>query len=130
MHWFHSRGFSWFHPDDDGAATVTSSGKGERTVLLTGNTEGEGMLNGLDTLLTFKAKQRTGDYHKNMDNDRFCKWLEDQLFPTLDDHAFEAILVMDNASYHSNPALGSVVPSAWANKEEASVFLREHGFPF
>lgn len=126
VHRFHSRGFSWFHPDDDECATVTTSGKGERMVLLTGITEEEGMLNGLQTLLTFKAKQRTGDYHKNMDNDRFCEWLEDQLFPALRELGFEAIIVMDNASYHLNPAPGSIVPSSWTNKAAAYSFLDAH----
>jgi len=121
VHRFHTRNFSWFHELDDEVATTTSSGKGERMVMLTGITEEFGMLGGNDTLLHFKAKQRTGDYHKNMDNDRFVEWLEDQLFPALsadsstgcNAQCFEAIIVMDNASYHLYPAPDSVVPEAW-----------------
>ena len=124
VHRNHSRGFSWFNLADDLLATVRGkSGKGERMVLLTGITEEFGMLNGNDTLLFFKAKQRTGDYHKNMDNDRFIDWMVDDLFLACASLGLEAWLVMDNASYHLNPAPSSVVPSAWTNKDEAYIFL-------
>jgi hypothetical protein len=124
VHRNHLRGFSWFALADDILATVRGkSGKGERMVLLTGITEEFGMLNGNDTLLMFKAKQRTGDYHKNMDNDRFIDWIVDDLFLALASLGLQAWFVMGNASYHLNPAPSSVVPSAGTNKDEAYIFL-------
>jgi hypothetical protein len=105
-------------------ATVRGKpGKDERMVLLTGLSEKFGVLNGNDTLLTFKAKQRTGDYHKNMDTDRFVDWMVYQLFLALALLVLEAWIVMDNASYHLNPAPSGVVPSAWTTKDVAYMFL-------
>jgi hypothetical protein len=47
----------------------------------------------------------------------------DDLFLACASLGLEAWLVMDNASYHLNPAPSSVVPSAWTNKDEAYMFL-------
>lgn len=110
----HSIGMTWYHEDDDiGSAVNMPSGKGERLVLLTAITEEYGMLAGeegnvLDTLLVFQAKKSTGDYHTNMNADNFCKWVEEMLFPVLKARNIEAIMVVDNASYHCTLAEGSI----------------------
>ena len=64
-----------------------------------------------------------------MDADAFCEWLEWQLFPALEEHGLEGVLVMDNASYHVTAEPGSVVPKAWKNKGEAYEFLDQWEVP-
>ena len=121
----HSLGFTWYDPDDtNGAAVFMASGKGERLVLLTAITEEFGMLNleALDsndgTLLIFQARKRTGDYHLNMNGACFCvDWLTKKMIPALKQQSFEAIFVMDNASYHLVPFPGSINVDIFPNKK-------------
>jgi len=50
-----------------------------------------------DSLLCFKSKKNTNDYHDEMNGDSFRDWLEGVL-PRL---KHNAVIVMDNAPYHS-----------------------------
>lgn len=64
-------------------------------------------------LLTFKSGHKTGDYHDDMNNKNFSKWLQEKLLPNIKK---SSELVIDNASYHNvttepNPA------SAWKRRE-------------
>ena len=118
----HSLGFTWHHPDDDlGAAMNMPSGKGERFIMLTALTK-HGMLENWvpgvkpSTLMLYQARKATGDYHANMDADMFCKWLGEMMLPGLEARNMEAIFVMDNASYHCTPAVGSINVESMSKK--------------
>lgn len=37
---------------------------------------------------------------------------------------------MDNASYHTNPASGSINVSSWTKEEDATTFLDQYGIPY
>lgn len=110
------------------------SGKGERFIMLTGISKEYGMLAGangiLDSLMLFQAKKATGDYHDNMDSAMFCMWLSKQLLPLLDAYGIQAILVMDNASYHLCPAEGSLITKSMTTKTEISAILNRYNVPY
>lgn len=60
-----------------------------------------------NALLMFKANQKTGDYHHNMNTENYTKWLQTQLIPNLEPNS---VVVVDNAAYHNtlhNPAPNS-----------------------
>ena len=46
------------------------------------------------------AGAKTGDYHNDMNNENFMKWVNDQLLPNMPE---KSVLVVDNASYHNVP---------------------------
>lgn len=48
--------------------------------------------------LVFKAGQASGDYHSQMNQHNFMKWLEEKLLPNIPPNS---VVVMDNAPYHS-----------------------------
>lgn len=150
----HSLGYSWYHKDDDlGNARNVPSGKGRRLVLLAGITEEFGML-GLGAnnelidsienvkdaavvagtiapgLMIFEARKCRGDYHANMDSEMFCRWASKQLMPEVERLDVDIILVMDNASYHTTPADGCIMPTSWKKKKDATDFLDEHGIEY
>lgn len=48
-------------------------------------------------LLCFESKKHTGDYHDEINDDTFLEWFQN-ILPLLEDNA---VIVMDNAPYHS-----------------------------
>ncbi|KAJ8712954.1 hypothetical protein PYW08_008258 [Mythimna loreyi] len=71
-------------------------------------------------LLMFKSKTKTGDYHDEMNGANFTKWINERLIPNLPKNA---IIVMDNAPYHSMEA--SRAPNMNSRKAEMQLWLRE-----
>lgn len=70
------------------------SGKGKRLIVLhIGSTDG--FVPG--GLLCFESKTNSADYHDDMNDDTFYEWFVKTL-PLLKENA---VIVMDNASYHS-----------------------------
>lgn len=55
-----------------------------------------GFIEGADLL--YKCKSSKGDYHDEMDNNNYTKWLSEKLIPNLPPNS---IVVIDNAPYHS-----------------------------
>lgn len=51
-----------------------------------------------NALLIFSGKNKNEDYHSEMNNRNFKKWVEEKLIPNLPN---SSIVVMDNAPYHS-----------------------------
>ncbi|KAJ8912977.1 hypothetical protein NQ315_000033 [Exocentrus adspersus] len=47
--------------------------------------------------LVFKAGLTQGDYHGQMNQENFTKWLTEKLLPNIPEHS---VIVMDNAPYH------------------------------
>lgn len=95
------------------------SGKGERLIILNAVTN-NGWIDG--ARLVFKAKSNSGDYQGSMDEHNFTKWFTRQLLPNIPDNA---VIIMDNASYHNTykedgvPPLTSkkIVLQAWLNEK-------------
>ncbi|PZC80145.1 hypothetical protein B5X24_HaOG215367 [Helicoverpa armigera] len=77
------------------SSTKVPEGKGERLIIChAGNAKGF-IPNGL---LAFKSK-KTGDYHEEMNADKFEEWFENNLLNNLTEPSM--IIIMDNAKYHS-----------------------------
>ncbi|XP_076284705.1 uncharacterized protein LOC143211130 [Lasioglossum baleicum] len=72
-------------------------------------------------LLKFVAKKGSGDYHQEMNGDRFLSWFQSFL-PKLQDGS---IIVMDNAPYHS-VKVDRFPTMAW-KKSDISKWLEEKG---
>ncbi|XP_056630789.1 uncharacterized protein LOC130441230 [Diorhabda sublineata] len=70
--------------------------KGQRLIIIHGGEKGF-VNNGL---LIFKSVTKTGDYHKDMNNQNFMSWVQKQLLPNLPERS---VLVIDNAAYHNVP---------------------------
>lgn len=75
--------------------------------------------------LVFRAKKASGDYHAEMDGNRFEKWFLEQLLPNIEPGS---VIVMDNASYHSVHL--EKVPSSSTRKGDIQSWLRSKGIPF
>ena len=88
----HSKSKGWTDNTLEGTMTVPI-GKGGRLVLHAGTSKGFVP----NALLMFRSK-KTGDYHEEMDHNRFCKWFEEQLLPNIDPNS---VIVIDNAPYHT-----------------------------
>ena len=74
-----------------------------------------------------EAASEISDYHKTMDSDMFCKYIENRVYPAFKKKYPEQrmILVMDNAKYHH--ALCSDAKEATMKKAPAVVYLKKHG---
>lgn len=74
---------------------VTESiGKGPCLIIVHAGGE-NGLVN--NGLFIFKSKQKTGDYHDDM-NDNFSTWVNQKLLPNL---PLNTVIVLYNASYHN-----------------------------
>nr|CAH7749883.1 unnamed protein product [Callosobruchus chinensis] len=51
-----------------------------------------------NTCLIFKSGSTTGDYHGQMNQQNFTRWLTEKLLPNIPSNS---VIVMDNAPYHS-----------------------------
>ncbi|MGR3219428.1 MAG: transposase [Candidatus Anammoxibacter sp.] len=104
---------SWYCDDrkDDPALDMSygpyinkPSGKGDRLIILNAVTN-NGWIDGAK--LVFQAKSNSGDYHGSMDEHNFTKWFTGQLLPNIPDNA---VIIMDNASYHNTYMEDGVPP--------------------
>lgn len=96
------------------------SGKGRRLIVTHIGSE-DGFLN--NGLLLFESK-KTGDYHEDMDADRFEQWFE-SILPNIERGS---VVIMDNAPYHSR-RLERFPTSAW-RKGEIIDWLEMKNIPF
>ncbi|XP_039285343.1 uncharacterized protein LOC120351576 [Nilaparvata lugens] len=72
--------------------------------------------------LIYRAGITTGDYHGQMNNVNFEKWVKEKLVPNLPPNS---IVVMDNAPYHS--VLAEKVPTKYSVKKDMIDFLQKKG---
>lgn len=63
--------------------------------------------------LVYQADTTTRDYHGQMNNENFKKWITEKLIPNLPPNS---VIIMDNAPYHS--VLQEKVPSKSAVKRD------------
>lgn len=77
-----------------GAVNSTGKGKGERLIVVHIGSR-EGFVNG--GLLCFESKTTSADYHTEINGTNFLEWFT-KILPLLNDNA---VIVMDNAPYHS-----------------------------
>lgn len=95
------------------------TGKGGRLIVVHAGSS-SGFID--NALLMFKSK-KTGDYHEEMDHNRFSEWFEN-LLKQLEG---PSTIVMDNAPYHS--VRMNKVPTSNARKDELLHWLQEHNVP-
>lgn len=103
-----------------GYIAVCLLGKGRRLIITHIGSEDGFLDNGL---LLFESK-KTGDYHEDMDADRFEQWFE-SILPKL---TKGSVVVLDNAPYHSR-RLEKFPTTAW-RKGEIIDWLRAKNIKF
>lgn len=116
----HVSGKMW----SDGSLNVlhTPISKGERLIVVHAGGE-QGFVP--NALAMWKAGKKTGDYHDNMNNDNYMKWVNNQLIPNLQPHS---VLVIDNANYHNKQI--DKAPTSNSRKEEMINWLTERNIVF
>lgn len=75
--------------------------------------------------LSFCSKSTTLDYHGEMNNSIFTKWMTTQLIPNLEE---PSLIVMDNAPYHS--VLEEKQPSSASTKGDIIKWLKKNNITF
>ena len=82
-----------------------------------------GWIEGAD--LVFQSKKSTGDYHDEMNSERFEEWFRDQLMPNIQPNT---LIVIDNATYHSRRL--EAVLTTNTRKGEMQDWLTAHHIQF
>ena len=90
----HSTPRTWYVAEE-GPWVEKPSGHGPRLILVHAITA-DGWVEGAQ--LVFQAKQRTGDYHGQMNFENFHKWFAESLLPHI---PAASLIMMDNAPYHN-----------------------------
>lgn len=112
----HTVGRSW---TDDTAASASKvpSGKGARLIIChAGNACGF-----IDNCLLAFASKTTGDYHEEMDGEKFTQWFTNMLTSLSE----PSVIIMDNAPYHS--MLVDKPPSNSEKKAHLVAWLQKKG---
>lgn len=84
-----------------------------------------GFING--SFLCFPAKNKSGDYHGEMNGTLFIRWLTSHLLPALPE---PSVLVIDNAPYHNQLTEGSRCPTSATIKAEVVKWLEYRNVPY
>lgn len=96
--------------------------KGERVIIVhAGGSQGWVP----NACLIYKANTTRGDYHSNMNFENYSKWLTTHLLPNLPENA---VIVMDNASYHN--VVSDKCPNSNSNKNVLQAWLTEKNISF
>lgn len=111
-----------WHDDNIKSVFNAKQSDGKRYIVLHAGTK-DGFIDGAD--LVFSTKNKSADYHDNMNSTLFEKWLEEQLLPRLEK---PSLLVIDNAKYHSR--LSENVPNASTRKADIISWLQSKNINF
>ena len=117
----HSHDWVW-HSIEEGPWTQKPTGKGERLIILNAITE-EGWVP--NAKVVFKSTRKTGDYHGQMNKERFRKWFTEALLPNIPS---ASIIVMDNAPYH-NVLTEDSAPTPSCSKARIRDWLDQNKIP-
>ena len=90
----HSNDNTWYF-DEDSVILGKPTGKGDRLIIINAITKDGWVPN---AKLVFRASKKTGDYHSNMNCERFSEWFQEKLLKNIPD---KSLIIMDNASYHN-----------------------------
>ncbi|XP_063868235.1 uncharacterized protein LOC135104633 [Scylla paramamosain] len=99
-------------------------GEGERFVVEAGGTH-EGFID--ESFLCYPAKNKTRDYHGEMNSSLFIRWLTSQLLPVLTE---PSVVVLDNIPYHSQLTKETRCPTTGTRKVKIVKWLECHSLPF
>jgi hypothetical protein len=89
----------WVNESDPLGVTQRLEGEVKRCTILHAGTSA-GFLPNCDLLLSSEIDHK--DYHKNMNAALFTDWVSKQLLPALNTLPKPAVVIMDNAPYHSH----------------------------
>lgn len=116
----HSTPKSWQDDTSEGLHTPVSGG--DRLIIV--NAGGSsGFVPG--AFLQWKASQSTGDYHENMNQTNYEKWIKEKLIPNLQPRS---VIVVDNAAYHNVKV--DKVPTKSSTKTVMQEWLTKHNIAF
>ena len=96
------------------------SGKGGRIIIAHVGSRETGLVDGAS--LVFIGKKKTGDYHYEMNSDRWLEWLKDDVFPKM--HG--GVLMIDRAPYHLVRTESTRPANTKMRKAEVAAWLRAH----
>ena len=127
MNAHHTISKKWY---DDGSAEGASqpheapSGKGGRLIILHAGSKDEFVP---DCNLVFVGKTKSHDYHDEMNAQHFTEWWTTKLLLNL---LPSAVIVMDNAPYHSVKTDDSHAPTSSSRKADIQEWLRQRKIHF
>ena len=96
-------------------------GDGERFIMVAAGTE-SGFID--ESVLSFVARNKSDDYHGEMNSELFQRWLTTRHLPALDE---PSVLVLDNAPYHSMLSEESRCPTSATRKADLVSWLVQRG---
>lgn len=106
----------------DSIGVTEDISKGKRWILIHAGTENGFVPN---ALLMFSGTNKQEDYHSEMNQQNFTKWVNEKLIPNLKE---PAIIVMDNAPYHS--VVKNKAPTSASRVAEIKLWLSENDITY
>ncbi|XP_063394034.1 uncharacterized protein LOC134679122 [Cydia fagiglandana] len=110
----------WQSMSEQGIRKYDSAGN--RWIIIHAGSE-NGFVNG--ALAIWKANSKKGDYHGQVNTEKFIKWITNNLLPNIPPNS---IIVMDNASYHSTQV--NKPPISRDRKDVMKEWLKAHNIEF
>lgn len=120
IHTAHEVNKCWQGPNEPGVSKAISLG--ERYIIVHAGTR-NGFVD--NCLLAYKGKNTSADYHHDMNDENFTKWVTQKLIPNLTE---PSVIVMDNASYHSVRI--NKPPNYSEKKDRMKEWLNDKGISF
>lgn len=105
--------------DDTSAAARHKTGPGKRFIVVHAGGK-TGFVK--DASLVFASSSTTGDYHGDMNAEKFENWLDNDMLPKLEE---PSLIVLDNASYHSR-LVEKQPTSSWTRAQLFSYFEKKN----
>lgn len=118
----HGSDIRTWHDSNPKSVFNKKGNEGKRFVIVHAGNK-DGFIDGAG--LIFSTKNKSADYHDNMNSELFEKWLEENFLPKLER---PSLIIMDNARYHCR--LSENVPNTSSRKEEIIDWLRHQNIEF